>query len=94
MTGSVRPIWSTAHAVTVYVTPFASLVLGNATLHEVVPVATTVAGAVCHALPVQYWLLFDRRIVIRTLATPDPWSAAVPQRSVVAEQPADQPEEL
>jgi hypothetical protein len=86
------PAASTDHAVTVYVVPFVSWLVASGTLQVVVPVAVIVADAVCHALPVQYWLLLERWMVIRTLARPEPVSAAVPQSREVpcVQPPADQ----
>src|SRR4051794_36479494 len=60
--------------------------------HVVVPVAVTDVWPACQALPFHHWLLLERWMLTRTLATPDPVSVAVPQmRDVPAEQPpADQ----
>ena len=64
--------------------------MASGTLHAVVPVAVIVAEAACQALPVQNWLLLERWMVMRTLARPEPVSAAVPQRRAVGVQPAVQ----
>ena len=71
-----------------------SWLVDSAVLQDVVPLAVTDVCELCQELPFQYWLLLERWTCTRTLETPPPVSAAVPQMRDDGEQPADHVAEL